>query len=126
MDGRSRADVGEFRPADRAGLKRADWSGHLLRVVAIRPQVPACGDRVPGIELVRGQPGWNAGPRAPARAAALRVLCGPHRGHSGSGGADVRAWLERVAAPGDGDGHADRVPGAVERKLPGHLYVEVL
>ena len=41
VDGRARAEVGEFGPADRAGLERADWSGHLLRVVAIRPADPA-------------------------------------------------------------------------------------
>ncbi len=124
VDGGTRAAVGEFRPADAAGTGRADRSRRLLCAGALRPAGFAAGDRVPGAELAGRQPGRNAGARAPAGTAALRILRGSRGRHCGLRGADVRAGRVGTAALGNGDGDADRVSCAFERKLPCHVHAD--
>src|SRR2546422_10937771 len=76
------------------------------------------GERPAGGAVVRRQPGRNAGARAPRRAAALRLLPGPHRGcvlDGGDRGGD-RAFTLRESRGGAGGGPL--LPPPAEHTLP--------
>src|SRR5579862_8120394 len=108
--------MGEFGSTDGAGTECTDWSWSLLRLVALRPSLPAVGDCVHCAELARRQSRWDAGSRARTAEAAVRLLCGSHGGCSGDCGADVRTWPLRISALAYGYCDAGGVSSSFERE----------
>src|SRR5213594_4104226 len=74
------AAVGDLRRVDRPRRGGRPWHGRSVRAFHLERRMALGGERPAGGAVVRRQPGRNAGARAPRRAAALRLLPGPHRG----------------------------------------------
>ncbi|SPF53056.1 hypothetical protein SBA4_5410004 [Candidatus Sulfopaludibacter sp. SbA4] len=113
--------MGQFRPPDAAGLRRHVRRRRVLLGRQRGPPRAHRSDRRPGCQLVRRQPGWNAGPRAQPPAPALRLLCRSHHRRHRHLLPDGRPGALQLYEPVHRARPADRLFPALHRGLS-HTY----